>query len=110
MQPQSPPATASPFAFHLVQPFTTFSDGKAPPVPYCVDGLLTQGGFSVVGAKPKQGKSSLSRYLAVAVAKGKPFLGRATTKGDVLLFSLEDPQFHTDKSGPTQYVGPDLLQ
>lgn len=95
-QSQSPLASVSPFAFHLVQPFSTFTDGKAPPVPYCVDGLLSEGGFSILGAKPKVGKSSLSRYLAVAVAKGNPFLGRSTTKGEVLLLSLEDPRFHSD--------------
>ena len=75
----------------LIDPFTTFSeDGKPKPVPYVIDGLLTQGGFSVLGAKPKHGKSSMSRVQAVAVAKGLPFLGRTTTQGDVLLVSLED--------------------
>ena len=95
-QPQAATEQAPPFVFNFVKPFSTFTDGKATPVPYIVDGLLTEGGFSIIGAKPKQGKSSLSRYLSVAVAKGAPFLGRETLKGDVVLMSLEDPRFHTD--------------
>jgi RecA-family ATPase len=59
-------------------------------IPCVIEGLLTQGGFSILAGKPKLGKSSLSRYEAVCVAKGQPFLGRDTTKGDVLLISLEE--------------------
>lgn len=86
-----------PFQLELIEPFTTLcEDGTVSPTPYIVDGLLTQGGLSVLGAKPKVGKSSLSRHLAVSVAKGAPFLGRATTRGEVLLCSLEDPRTHLD--------------
>jgi AAA domain len=85
------------FQLEFIKPFSTFrADGTAPPTPYVVDGLLTQGGLSVLGAKPKVGKSSLSRCLAVSVAKGITFLGRETTKGDVILCSLEDPRSHVD--------------
>lgn len=87
-----------PFALDFTDPFKTFKDGKPQAIPYIVDGLLTQGGFSILGAKPKQGKSSLSRYLATCVAKGVPFLGRQTVKGEVILVSLEDPQTHVDNS------------
>jgi hypothetical protein len=87
------------FQLELIQPFSTFgADGTAAPTPYVVDGLLTQGGLSVLGAKPKVGKSSLSRYLSVCVAKGAPFLGRATMRGEVLLISLEDPRAHVDNA------------
>jgi hypothetical protein len=86
-----------PFQLELIEPFTTLrADGTIAPTPYIVDGLLTQGGLSVLGAKPKVGKSSLSRHLAVSVAKGTPFLGRDTTRGEVLLCSLEDPRSHLD--------------
>lgn len=42
------------------------------------------------------GKSSLSRYIATRVAKGAPCLGRDTTKGEVIMVSLEDADDHTD--------------
>jgi hypothetical protein len=96
-QTQTPEAHTPPFQLQFVQPFSTFrEDGTATPTAYVVDGLLTEGGLSVLGAKPKVGKSSLSRHLAVAVAKGTSFLGRDTTRGDVLLCSLEDPLSHVD--------------
>jgi hypothetical protein len=61
-----------------------------------VDGLLTCGGFSILGARPKLGKSSLSRFAATCIAKGQPFLGRQTIQGESLLISLEDPIAHVD--------------
>jgi hypothetical protein len=77
-------------------PYSTFHDGEPVRIPYVVDGLLTQGGFSALAGKPKHGKSSLARCEAVCVAKGSTFLGRATEKGEVILASLEDPLNHTD--------------
>lgn len=98
MQTQTQPeGHKAPFQLTFKMPFSTFQgDGTATPTPYLVDGLLTAGGLSVLGAKPKAGKSSLSRYLAVAVAKGTPFLGRETKRGEVVLCSLEDPLSHVD--------------
>jgi hypothetical protein len=86
----------APFALTLLPAFSTFQDGKPAPIPYVIDGLLTQGGFSILAGKPKLGKSSMARYEAVRVAKGQPFLGRATTKGEVILISLEDGIAHVD--------------
>jgi hypothetical protein len=57
---------------------------------YLVSGLLKEKGFSILGGKPKQGKSSLTRHLAVCVAKGTPFLGRETKRGEVLIVALEE--------------------
>lgn len=89
-------ANNSPATLNLIAPFTTFEHGAPKPIPYVIDGLLTQGGLSILAGKPKQGKSSMSRYEAVCVAKGLPFLGRETTKGEVILISLEDPLNHVD--------------
>lgn len=85
-----------PFAFNFIDPYKTFRNGQPQRIPYIIDGLLTQGGLSALGGKSKSGKSSLSRYEAVCVAKGAPFLGRNTVQGEVLLFSLEDPTNHVD--------------
>ncbi len=89
-QQQTQSSEHPPFAFPLYKPFATFTEGRPTPTPFLVDGLLPEYGFSIVTAKPKQGKSSLMRYLAVSVAKGSPFLGRTTTPGETLLISLED--------------------
>ncbi|MDR7433465.1 MAG: AAA family ATPase [Armatimonadota bacterium] len=58
--------------------------------PWLVEGLLPAGGMSVLVAKPKVGKSTLARALAVAVAQGRGFLGRKVRQGPVLLLSLEE--------------------
>jgi AAA domain len=94
--PKHPNIKPPPFALNLIAPYSTFKDGKPIPVPYVISGLLIQGGFSILGGKPKAGKSSSSRYEAVCVAKGIPFLGRDTTQGEVVLISLEDTLGHTD--------------
>jgi hypothetical protein len=98
MQPAAEQATKPEFKLMRLKPFTSRINGKPPPVPYVIDGLLTEGGFSILAAKPKVGKSSISRGMAVAVAQGKPFLGRKTTRGAVMLISLEDPDYHVDNS------------
>lgn len=84
------------FVLEFVSPYSTFKDGVQSPIPYVIEGLLTQGGFSILAAKPKHGKSSLARCQAICVAKGIPFLNRETVKGEVILVSLEDPRNHVD--------------
>jgi hypothetical protein len=85
-----------PFRLTFTRAYATFVDGQPPPVPYVVDGLLTQGGLSLLGGKPKNSKSSLARYLGKSVAMGTLFLGRDTEQGDVILINLEDPPMHVD--------------
>jgi RecA-family ATPase len=59
-------------------------------ISYCVEGLLACGGTSLLAGKSKAGKSCMARQLAVAVAQGKPFLGRETKQGAVLYYALEE--------------------
>lgn len=54
------------------------------------DKTLPASGLSILAAKPKVGKSTLARNLAVAVAKGEPFLSRETAKGPVIYLALEE--------------------
>jgi putative DNA primase/helicase len=51
---------------------------------------LPTGGLSVLSAKPKVGKSTFARCLALAVATGEPFLDCPTTKGPVIYLALEE--------------------
>jgi RecA-family ATPase len=95
-QQQSTPEQ-QPITFNAAtrQPFSS-RNGERPPTKFVVDGLLRQGGLSLLAAKPKQGKSSNSRNIAVCVAQGVPCLGRDTTRGEVVLISLEDQADHVD--------------
>ncbi len=55
-----------------------------------VERVLPVGGISLLGAKPKVGKSTLARALSVSVARGEPFMGRATKQGAVVYLALEE--------------------
>lgn len=57
---------------------------------YLWENTLIFGGLSICSAKPKVGKSTLARNLAVAVTQGENFLGRQTEKGKVLYLCLEE--------------------
>jgi hypothetical protein len=78
----------------ITQPeFTSLEDLLNEPdeeIDWIVEGLLPSGGFSLMVAKPKVGKSTLARQLALAVIRGEPFLGRQTIKGAVLYIALEE--------------------
>ena len=51
---------------------------------------LPTAGLSLIAAKPKVGKSTLARNLALQVSRGGPFLGRPTNKGAVIYLALEE--------------------
>lgn len=52
--------------------------------------LLPVGGVALFCAKPKVGKSTLLRHLAVSVSRGDEFLGRATKASRVLYLAIEE--------------------
>src|SRR5215207_6175929 len=73
--------------------FTTLDDLLNEPeeeTAYVWDRTLPRGGFSICAAKPKVGKSTLARNLAVAVSQGRDFFGRATAQGRVIYLCLEE--------------------
>jgi len=55
-----------------------------------VEGLLNLGSLAALVAKPKAGKSTLARALALAAATGQDFMGRPTRQGAVWYLALED--------------------
>jgi hypothetical protein len=59
-------------------------------VDWLVDDLLPESGFSLLVAKPKVGKTTLARFLALCVAQGTPFLGRTVMQGPVIYLALEE--------------------
>lgn len=56
---------------------------------YAVDGLLVEG-LTLLGGRPKQGKSWLALLIAWAVAGGYELDGRKVQRGNVLYLALED--------------------
>lgn len=60
------------------------------PVDWVLRERLAAGSVSIVASKPKVGKSTLARNLALAIARGEPFLGWTVKRGTVLYFALEE--------------------
>lgn len=59
---------------------------------WLLPGILPEVGAFVLAAKPKAGKSWWSLALALAVAQGGAFLGRAVPQGGCLYLALEDTE------------------
>ncbi len=58
---------------------------------WLVDGILPTAGLSLLAGKPKAGKSTIARTLALAVAQGKPWLEKfMTSQGPVIYLALEE--------------------
>ena len=60
------------------------------PVDYVWQERLVSGCVSIVASKPKVGKSTLARNLALSIARGEPFLGWPVKRGPVLYLALEE--------------------
>jgi len=72
---------------------TKLSDLIAEPeeeISYIVEGLLPSAGISLFAGKPKAGKTTLARDLALCIAQGKDFLNRTVIKGSVIYLALEE--------------------
>jgi AAA domain len=76
----------------LIKPSEFYNYEPAVPVKWIVEGMLRQNRkrVSVICGSPHSGKSTLARQLALAVAHGQPFLGRATTQTKVLYWQSEE--------------------
>lgn len=62
-----------------------------PPVVYVIPGVITEG-LTILGGRPKLGKSWLALGVCIAVATGGAYLGAECERGDVLYLALEDNQ------------------
>ena len=82
--------TTTPKADSNVVSLAALLDEPDNPRQWVVDELLPAGGMSILVAKPKVGKSTLARTLALHVARGKSFLDRKTIAGSVLYLDLEE--------------------
>lgn len=55
-----------------------------------VDKLIFKKQISIIGSRPKMGKSTLIRGMTVAIVDNLIFLGRKTTQGKVLYLGMEE--------------------
>jgi len=69
---------------------TFLAETSALDATWLIDGLLSQGGLALLCAKPKVGKSTISRDMAQAIVTGRPFLSRNVVRGRVVILALED--------------------
>ncbi|WP_299935332.1 AAA family ATPase [uncultured Nitratireductor sp.] len=60
-----------------------------PPVKYTLPGYVAEG-LTILGGRPKLGKSWLALGACVAVATGGDFLGKEVEQGDAFYLALED--------------------
>ena len=74
-----------------VQTAISLFDKEIPPMKWIAAGFLGEG-VTLLSARPKAGKTLIALQLAIAVAKGEPFLGTYdTVKGPVLYVTVDDP-------------------
>jgi hypothetical protein len=66
-------------------------------VPYVVDGLVPAGSICLFCAPPKTGKSTATRSMALAVARGASWLDRRTAQGTAWVFAFEDKKQEVKK-------------
>jgi hypothetical protein len=62
-----------------------------PPVHFVLPGYIAEG-MTILGGRPKLGKSWLALGVCIAVASGGVYLGQECDAGDVLYLALEDNQ------------------
>src|SRR4051794_25966767 len=86
------PETGKELKGRLTLPFTTLSEAveNVPAEPdYVWHGLLAAGATTLLGGKPKDGKTTMMFGLLAALEQGAPFLGLATKPTRALLLTEE---------------------
>jgi hypothetical protein len=79
----------------LLTPRQMKAIASEPPKARVVERLFVQGGFTILGADPKCGKSTAIRNAIVAVLRGGEFLGRKCTPGPVIYYAMEGDRTET---------------
>lgn len=64
---------------------------------WLVSDMLPMAGLSIIGAKPKVGKSTTARTLAYQTSRGGEFLGRKCAQGPVVYLALEEKRSEVAK-------------
>jgi hypothetical protein len=69
--------------------YTTLELLELPPPEWLVQGVLVEHGFAALYGKPGDGKTFIGLDLALSIATGRPWQGRAVKRGPVLYVSAE---------------------
>jgi hypothetical protein len=77
------------------------------PPTWILDNLLPEVGLTILGGKPKVGKSWLALQLAGAVGSGDEVLNRHAVRGRVLYFCIEDRAARIKNRGQLQGIADD---
>ena len=77
---------AKPFA---AMPLATFLERQYPPKEAIVEGVLNCGEFMLIAADPKLGKTLFGVQMAIAVARGEPFMDWRTSCGAAIYLNME---------------------
>lgn len=88
----------------------TLKDLLTKPLPeyeWLVKDLLIKGGTSSLSGPPKSGKSTLSRKIALSVARGEEFFGRKARKGSVYYIAVEEKMHQVKEHFQLLKVSPD---
>jgi hypothetical protein len=96
-QPDPSPSVQWGINSFVLTPLSDLFQEPEDDVEWLVDDLLPGSGFSLLVAKPKVGKTTLARNLALCVAQGKDFLGRKTQRGLVIYLALEEKRSEVRK-------------
>lgn len=79
------------------------------PAEWVIEGILQQAMVYAVTAQTNHGKTAVTLNLAMCVAGGKPFAGRALRKGGVLVLCGENPEgFRTRMRATIDALGLDV--
>jgi hypothetical protein len=92
--PTRPVAAAPPLVLESLADLLASPDEA---VAYVVEDRIPVGSVVLFCAPPKTGKSTATRSLALAVARGAPWLGWRTTAGPVWYFAFEDKREEVKK-------------
>jgi len=94
-------------AAFITAPELTESDDE--PVAWIVPDYIAEGSTTQLTGQPKAGKTTLALCLADAVASGRPFLGRPTTKGPVVYLTEQTKSsFKASARGTGVLQNPDV--
>lgn len=80
-----------------IQSLSDLMKKELPPTRYIVDDIIPEG-VTLIGAKPKKGKTTLMMHIGCSAAGGNPALGALQTeKVEVLYLALEDNERRMQK-------------
>ena len=102
---QATPAKEQKPAVPLLQDAAAWLE-KTTPMEWVVDGLIQRGMLYAITAVTNHGKTAVSLTMALSVATGKAFAGRATLPGKVLVLCGENPDgFRTRTKATLESLG-----